>query len=64
MKIQVGSLVKVLYPKYVSEYRGIVEAAEDTPGRWIVRLENNPLGDTKETLLLSLDESEIEIIFV
>jgi hypothetical protein len=64
MMIQVGSLVKVLYPKDLCDYRGIVEASEDRSGRWIIRLENNSLDDSKEPLLLSLDESEIEVIFL
>ncbi|MEM9925462.1 MAG: hypothetical protein AAF915_17200 [Cyanobacteria bacterium P01_D01_bin.50] len=63
MMIREGSLVKILYPKYVSEYRGIVEAPEDIPGRWIVRLVNNPFNNSEEPLLLSLSESELEVIF-
>lgn len=62
--IQIGSIVKVLYPKYVCEARGIVEAPEDIPGRWIIRLVNNPLHDSEEPLFLSLSESEIEVIFL
>ncbi len=58
--IQVGSLVKILYPEYASEFCGVVEAQENTPGRWIIRLEDTPR-DSKEALLLSLDESEIEV---
>ena len=61
--IRKGSLVKVLYPKYVSESRGIVEAPEDIPGRWIIRLVNNPLNNSEEPLFLSLSESDIEVIF-
>ena len=60
--IQVGSFVKVLYPKYVYDYHGIVEAPEDISGRWIIRLVNNPLYDGDEPLYLSLNESEIEVI--
>ena len=62
--IQAGSLVKVLYPEYVSESHGIVEAPEDIAGRWIIRLINHPFHENEEPLLLSLDESEIEVIFV
>ncbi|MEM6752703.1 MAG: hypothetical protein AAF630_07025 [Cyanobacteria bacterium P01_C01_bin.38] len=63
-KIKIGSLVKILYPKYVFEFHGIVEAPEDITGRWIVRLINNPFGYSKEPLLLSLEESEIKLITV
>ena len=59
---RVGSLVQILYPKYVFELHGIVEAPEDVAGRWIVRLINNPFNDSKEPLFLSLKESEIELV--
>ncbi|MEM6400531.1 MAG: hypothetical protein AAF757_09875 [Cyanobacteria bacterium P01_D01_bin.116] len=60
--IKVGSLVKIIYPKYAFELHGVVEASEDIAGRWIVRLINNPLNDSKEPLLLSLKESEVELV--
>ncbi|MDY6898042.1 MAG: hypothetical protein SWZ49_08170 [Cyanobacteriota bacterium] len=60
--IRIGSLVKILYPKYVFEFHGVVEASEDIAGRWIIRLVNNPLNDSREPLLLSLKESEVELV--
>lgn len=60
--IRVGSLVKILYPKYVFDFHGVVEAPEEITGRWIIRLVNNPLGDSREPLLLSLKESEVELV--
>lgn len=45
-------------------FHGIVEASEDITGRWIIRLISYPFGDSKESLLLSLKESEIELVFV
>jgi len=60
--IRVGSLVKILYPKYVFEFHGVVEAPEDIAGRWIIRLINHPFDDRREPLLLSLKESEIELV--
>lgn len=63
-KIKIGSLVKILYPKYVFDFHGIVEAPEDITGRWIIRLINNPFGNNREPLLLSLNESEIKLISV
>jgi hypothetical protein len=62
--IRIGSLVKILYPKYVFDFHGIVEAPEDITGRWIIRLINNPFGNSREPLLLSLNESEIKLISV
>ncbi len=61
--IKIGSLVKILYPKYVFEFHGIVEAPEEIAGRWIIRLINNPFSNSKEPLLLSLKESEIELVY-
>ncbi|MEO0685054.1 MAG: hypothetical protein AAFY76_08430 [Cyanobacteria bacterium J06649_11] len=60
--VRVGSIVKILYPKYAFELHGVVEAPEDMPGRWIIRLINNPLNGNREPLLLSLKESEIELV--
>ncbi len=61
--IKIGSLVKILYPKYVFEFHGVIEAPEDISERWIIRLINNPFGNSKEPLLLSLKESEIELVY-
>lgn len=63
-KIEIGSLVKIIYPKYVFDFHGIVEAPEDITGRWIIRLINNPFSNSREPLLLSLNESEIQLINV
>ncbi len=62
--IEIGSLVKILYPKYAFKFHGIVEAPENKTGRWIIRLINNPFSNSIEPLLLSLKESEIELISV
>lgn len=65
--IQEGSLVKILYPIYpiyskcLFEFYGVVETSEEFTGRWIVRLINNPVRHGEE-LLLSLKESEIELL--
>lgn len=32
-KIEIGSLVKIIYPKYAFDFHGIVEAPEDITGR-------------------------------
>lgn len=58
---KVGSLVRVLYPEYAKGVKGIVEAKEEG-NRWIVRLEKNSLKDKPELWLLSLEESDFEVI--
>ncbi len=56
-----GMRVKILYPEYVKDYIGYL-VTQELSGRWIVKLETNPLNDSKEPLLLSLEESEFEVI--
>ncbi|MBD2578748.1 hypothetical protein [Oscillatoria sp. FACHB-1406] len=60
--VKVGSWVRVLYPAYAKGTRGYIEAQEEESGRWIVRLEENPTRDSAEPLLLSLKESEFEVL--
>ncbi|MDJ1170922.1 hypothetical protein PMG71_15950 [Roseofilum sp. BLCC_M154] len=56
-----GTLVQVLYPDYAAGALGYLKAEEDK-GRWIVQLIQNPIEDPNEPLLLSLEESEFEVI--
>ncbi|MCU0535593.1 MAG: hypothetical protein MUD14_17010 [Hydrococcus sp. Prado102] len=58
---QVGTLVRVIYPDYAAGILGRIQARE-TSGRWIVRLEENPLENSNDILILSLEESDFEII--
>jgi hypothetical protein len=58
---KVGTVVRVLYPEYAKGVEGIIEAKEER-GRWIVRLEKNSLKDKPELWLLSLEESDFEVI--
>lgn len=51
----------MLYPEYAKGIRGRLQEQEES-GRWLVQLEENPLDDSDEALLLSLDESEFEVI--
>lgn len=60
--LKVGTLVRVLYPEYVAGMWGYIEAREEGSGRWIVRLARNPIEDSDEPLLLSLKESEFEVV--
>jgi hypothetical protein len=56
-----GMYVRVKYPEYAANFRGYLVTQEPS-GRWLVRLESNPLKDSQEPLLLSLEESELEVI--
>jgi hypothetical protein len=59
--IQAGTLVRVIYPDYAAGLLGRIQAQE-TSGRWIVKLEENPLENSEEPLFLSLEEEDFEII--
>jgi hypothetical protein len=59
--VQAGTLVRVIYPDYAAGLLGRIQAQE-TSGRWIVKLEENPLGNSEEPLFLSLEEEDFEII--
>lgn len=59
--IRIGILVRVNYPEYVSGMRGTIQAKESS-GRWIVQLDGNPFKDTDKPLVLSLEESDFEVI--
>ncbi len=48
------------YPDYVAGLRGKLIAQENL-GRWIVRLEKN-LANPSQTLLLSLEASDFEVL--
>jgi hypothetical protein len=57
--LDIGSLVRVLYPDYAAGQTGIVAAREPT-GRWLIRLE--PLTHDQDPLILSLEETDFEVI--
>jgi hypothetical protein len=59
--LKVGTLIRVTYPKYAAGIQGRLQAQEES-GRWIVRLEENPIDASDEPLLLSLEESDFEVI--
>jgi hypothetical protein len=58
---KVGDLIRVLHPEYAIGVRGYIQAQE-LSGRWLVRLLENPLENTDDTLILSLEESDFEVI--
>jgi len=53
--------VQVLYPEYAAGTLGYLRAEEEN-GRWIVQLIQNPIEDPNEPFLLSLEESEFEVV--
>lgn len=59
--LKVGMLIRVIYPAYAAGLQGYLQAREPS-GRWIVKLEDNPLNDSDQPLLLSLEESEFEVV--
>jgi hypothetical protein len=59
--VQVGTLVRVIYPDYAAGILGRILAREMS-GRWIVELEENPLEDSNEPLFLSLEETDFEVV--
>ena len=59
--VRAGTLVRILYPDYAAGFIGRVQAREGL-NRWIVQLNENPLKNSSEPLLLSLEETDFEII--
>ena len=59
--LKIGTLVRVLYPEYAAGVLGRILDSEP-PARWIVQLEYNPIEDDEDPLLLSLEESEFEVL--
>jgi hypothetical protein len=59
--IPVGTVVKILYPDYVAGMRGRIEGREAS-GRYIVSLEDDPLRNDNFPLILSLEESDFELV--
>ena len=59
--ICIGKVVRVIYPDYARGMEGFIEAQEKN-GRWLVRLEQNPFNYRPESILLSLEQLEFEVI--
>ncbi|MGK7940090.1 MAG: hypothetical protein AB4062_08065 [Crocosphaera sp.] len=59
--ICIGTLVRVIYPDYAKGVEGRVEAQESN-GRWLIKLDQNPINHKQESIVLSLDESEFDVI--
>ncbi len=61
--IKLGTVIRIIEPSYVKGLIGTIECFEDKSGRWIIKLEENPLDNNKNELLrLSLPESDFEIV--
>ena len=59
--IKIGAVIRILYQEYVAGFRGIIKAKEINK-RWIVQLKDSYLKDKKEFFLLSLNESDFEVL--
>jgi hypothetical protein len=59
-----GTSVKIIYPQYAAGVTGKLISLEESSQRWIVRLDTNPIKDKdkQETIYLSLEESDFQII--
>jgi len=61
LMVKVGTLIRVIHPEYAAGLQGIIQGREES-GRWIVRLEQNLINPNDVPLMLSLDESDFEVI--
>ncbi|MGK7942554.1 MAG: hypothetical protein AB4062_20830 [Crocosphaera sp.] len=59
--MKIGTVIRVISPEYVAGFMAIITAKEINK-RWIVRLKHSFFTDKKEVVLLSLNESEFEVI--
>ncbi|MBZ8179608.1 MAG: hypothetical protein SAL07_01235 [Oscillatoria sp. PMC 1051.18] len=59
--VEIGTRVRVLYPLYAAGTCGRIQAREES-GRWIVKLDESTFAGATESVLLSLEESDFEII--
>jgi hypothetical protein len=59
--VRVGTLVRVIYPDYAAGMMGRI-VGKEVSGRWIVKLEQHLLEENNETFLLSLEETDFEIL--
>ncbi|MEL4897643.1 hypothetical protein [Crocosphaera sp. Alani8] len=59
--IYIGMLVHIVYPNYVKGMEGYIQAQENS-ARWLVRLKQTPFNPQPESIILSLEESDFEVI--
>lgn len=61
--IKPGLSIRVRCPVYAIGLEGVVEAKESRHNlRWIVKIKNHSLKANQKPLLLSLDESDFEVL--
>ena len=61
LMLKVGTLIRVIYPEYAAGIQGIIQGREES-GRWVVRLDQNLINPKDIPMILSLDESDFEVI--
>ncbi len=59
--IRIGAIVRVIYPDYAAGMLGRIQSQEPS-GRWIIKIEDHFLPNPEETMILSLNESDFEVI--
>ncbi|MFP5269772.1 hypothetical protein [Coleofasciculus sp.] len=61
LMLKVGTLIRVIHPEYAAGIQGIIQGREES-GRWVVCLEKNLVNPKDVPLIVSLDESDFEVI--
>lgn len=59
--LKIGTVIRVTYPEYAADILGSIVGQEQLD-RWIVQLEQNILFENDSPVLLSLQESDFEVI--
>ncbi len=60
--IEIGTLVRILHRDYVAGCKGTIQDRERKSGRWIIKLEESDLKRSQKDILLSLEESDFEVL--
>jgi len=62
--LRVGTAVRIINPEYARGFIGYL-LMQESPSRWLVKviMEETHLPDSSEVLVLSLEESDFEILY-
>ena len=58
--IRIGTLVKILYPDYLANWKGTIQGYES--GYWIIKLERDDLKNSQQSILVFLEKSNFEVL--